>query len=179
LPPPATSTVTIPPTLSIGADGSFLARGMAVTSVGSSSFQGEIWGITYTVNWSGKLPQFYFRNGNNDTNWVPTAQVNVGDIVGVSGMVSTSDPLVVNAQVVRDYSIGGPRPRYPGYPFQESALNNPGSNGNNGNPSGTNGYGGGYGNNSNTGFSFENQLNSLGQELQNLETMFRNQFGGR
>lgn len=101
-----------PPSLLIGSNGSFLARGMTVTSVASGSFQGTVWGITYTVNWSENFfPEFFFRKGNiasSTTN--PINQVQVGDEVGVSGFVTTANPMVVNANVVRDYSITMPRP---------------------------------------------------------------------
>ena len=101
------------PSLSIGPSGQFLTRGMTVASVSGDSFQGQIWGITYTVNWSGNLSEFYLRYGKMATS-TPSQQLNVGDEVGVSGIVSSSTPLTVAANVVRDYSITIPRPVFPG-----------------------------------------------------------------
>jgi hypothetical protein len=97
------------PTLSIGAKGQFLGRGMTVTSVGTNSFQASVWGITYTVNWSG---EFWFRYGRANATSTPAQQLAVGDEVGVSGTVASSSPLVVNANAVRDYSITMPRPTH-------------------------------------------------------------------
>ena len=112
----ATSTMphmqaNIPPMLDIGPSGEFHARGMTVTSVASGSFQGSVWGITYTINWSGNnTPEFLLNKENNGKFISPSTQLVVGDIVAVSGKVSTSSPLVVTAQVVRDNSIMMMRP---------------------------------------------------------------------
>jgi hypothetical protein len=105
-----------PPTLSIGPNGSFLARGMTVISIGTDSFQASVWGITYTVNWSGASSlsaspfEFWFRHGRASATSTPTQQLAMGDEVGVSGAVASSSPLIVNASVVRDYSITAARP---------------------------------------------------------------------
>jgi hypothetical protein len=115
-PTPTTTPVVLlrvnQPTLSIGSNGSFLAHGMTVTSVASGSFMGTVWGVTYTVNLSGPantLPEFYLRNGNKATT-TASGQLAIGDEVGVSGRVSSSSPLTVTGNVVRDYSIIQPRP---------------------------------------------------------------------
>jgi surface antigen len=107
----------IPPMLSVGPNGAFLGRGMTVTSVGTNSFQASVWGVTYTINWSGSLNgggegkfNFFFRHGNSASSTVnPVAQLKVGDEVGVSGKIDAASPLVVTANVVRDYSITMPR----------------------------------------------------------------------
>ncbi|HVN26272.1 MAG TPA: hypothetical protein VMT99_01280 [Candidatus Paceibacterota bacterium] len=119
-PPPAptpapTSTPHLPrvnpPSLSITPGGAFLARGMTVTSVASGSFQAQVWGITYTVNWSGSFPRFYLRGGNGATSTTnPADQLSVGDEVGVSGRITSSSPFVVTADVVRDYNLVMVRP---------------------------------------------------------------------
>ena len=110
--PPSSLPQVNQPSLSIGPNGAFLAHGMTVTSVGSGSFQGTVWGITYTVNWSNNaVPALYFREGNSAAATVnPIDQVNVGDEVGVSGKVASSSPLIVTGNVVRDYSITTARP---------------------------------------------------------------------
>ena len=114
--PPMLPTPKInPPTLSIGERGQFMARGMLITSVASGSFQGQVWGITYTVNWSGNIPEIYLRYAKMPSSVALSQlsqQLNVGDEVGVSGTVSSSSPLVMNAIVVRDYSITVPRPLF-------------------------------------------------------------------
>ncbi len=118
VPSTVTTTTTPPlprvykPELTINGDGRFLVHGMIVTSVATGSFEGTVWGINYTVNWSGSLyPEFYFRDGNGgNTATNPVTQLQVGDEVGVSGVVSPSNPLVVQANVVRDYSIMALRP---------------------------------------------------------------------
>lgn len=170
-----------PPSLSIGTGGEFLSRGMTVTSLGTDSFQATVWGITYTVNWSGSLLQpfsFYYRYGNSAATSTPAEQLQVGDEVGVAGTVSSSSPLVVNASVVRDYSIAAPRSGF------RSMGNNGQGNGGNGFGYGLgNGFGGGNGNaSSNSGsgnFSnFSNELNQLMQQFQSLQNMFQGR-GGR
>jgi hypothetical protein len=102
-----------PPSLSIGPKGAFLGRGMTVMSIGTNSFTAEVWGITYTINWSGSFAnsfQFWYRYNEAGATTTPSQQLSVGDEVGVSGTVSSSSPLVVTASVVRDYSILVPRP---------------------------------------------------------------------
>ncbi len=98
-----------PAMLSINPEGHFLAHGMIVTSIASNSFQAQVWGITYTVNWSGSLnrgdAELWFREGPASPTSKITNQLKVGDEVGVSGLISSSSPLVVSARVVRDYSI--------------------------------------------------------------------------
>ncbi len=181
-----------PPSLSIGPNGSFLGRGMTVTSVGTNTFQAQVWGITYTVNWSGNLPTFYLRGGNTATS-TPSEQLQVGDEVGVMGKVDPSAPLVVNANIVRDYSIIRPRP-----PRSER-----GSNGGNGVGYGNNGNGIGWGWENgatpNAGASvnatvtpptipaiptipgnpgdFQGRMNNLMQQFNRLSQMFKNRFG--
>lgn len=155
-----------PPSLSIGANGSFLARGMTVTSVASGSFQATVWGITYTVDWSGGFtPEFIFRKGNDaPTATSPTDQLQVGDEVGVSGFVNTANPMVVNANVVRDYSITMLRPGLrrgqPSSPFY-------------------NGVGNGGGNvNASTSVDFSARLNDLLNQLHGLQNLFKENSNG-
>jgi hypothetical protein len=139
-----TPTSTLPrvnqPSLSIGTNGAFTAQGMTVTSVASGSFQGTVWGITYTVNWSGNLfPQFYFRGGNSASSTTnPVTQLAVGDEVSVTGLITTSNPLVVTAKTVRDYSITMPRPgKHIGPPSKPTSTSyNDNGNANNGNGKG-------------------------------------------
>lgn len=117
--PPVTPTTTVPalprvnkPMLTISGNGNFLVHGMTVTSVSSDSFEGSVWGITYTVEWNGSLvPEFYLRGGDSGgAGTDPVAQLSVGDEVGVSGRISSSSPMTVQANVVRDYSIMTLRP---------------------------------------------------------------------
>ena len=150
-----TSTPRVnPPLLSVGENGGFLARGMTVTSVASGSFQAQVWGITYTVNWSGNLNnlfEFWFRYNKANATSTPSMQLNVGDEVGVAGKVSTSSPLVVNASVVRDYSITMPR-----LVHTDNGKGNGGEN---------------YG-------DTRSRLNDLLKQLKGLQDLFRGRFGG-
>ena len=169
-----------PPTLSIGPRGQFLSRGMTVTSVASGSFQATVWGITYTINWSGSLfPQFYFREGNGGSMTTdPVTQLQVGDEVGVSGRIdATSTPMVVDANVVRDYSIMAFRPGLrEGQPSSPSynGVGNGGEHGNGG------GLGSGPSLNTEGNASPSNvsalqaQLNNLLSQFRSLETLFSN-----
>ncbi len=104
------ATINIPPMLTINPNGNVTAKGMLVTSVTSDSFQGQIWGITYTVNWDGQMPRFFSNEDTVGTSTSPGQQLNVGDMVGVSGLITSSTPLTIDASVVRDYSIFGLRP---------------------------------------------------------------------
>lgn len=182
-PPTPTSTPPAPrvnpPSLSIGPNGNFLGRGMTVTSVASGSFQASVWGITYTINWSGNLfPEFYFRGGNSaGTATNPTQQVAVGDEVGVSGEVTSGNPMVVTANVVRDYSITMPRPMPVGHGGGKSYLPDYGNKGN-GNSQGGNGNGNGNGNGSTTSFSdFSSRISALLNQLHGLQNLFNH--GGK
>jgi hypothetical protein len=93
------------PMLTISAGGKFLARGMTVASVSGTSFQGQIWGITYTVNASPDAFRFFARTGNGTSTPMSLAQLAAGDEVAVQGWVTTSSPMIVTANVVRNNSI--------------------------------------------------------------------------
>jgi hypothetical protein len=155
---PSTPRVN-PPTLSVDAHGNFLSRGMTVTSVGTNSFTATVWGITYTVNWSGNLENFEFllRSGNTSAGATPSTQLNVGDEVGVSGVVTSGSPLVVTANVVRDYSITQLRP---------TPASVGGGNGN------------GNGNAGNNNSANQSRLQQLLQQLQQLQLQFNNTHSG-
>ena len=166
-PPTPTAPRVNPPTLTIGANGQFLARGMTVTSIGTNSFRAEVWGITYTVNWSGSVSsvnnpfEFWFRFNKGTATTTPAAQLAVGDEVGVSGSVSTSSPLTVNASVVRDYSITTARP----VTFHtDNGVGNGGVNKSNGVGS--------------SSPDLQGRLNDLMNQFRNLQQFFNNHFGG-
>jgi hypothetical protein len=103
--------------LQIGPKGAFLGHGIVVQSINGDSFTGTVWGVTYTVNVNTATsssatarPEFLLKNGN-DGGPFDASQVQIGDQMGVSGWVASSSPLIVNAQVVRDYSIAVSRPQ--------------------------------------------------------------------
>jgi len=148
-----------PPMLSIGPQGAFLAHGMTVTSVASGSFQAQVWGITYTVNWSGNsLPELLFRKGNDAPQGTsPTQQVQVGDEVGVAGRVSSSSPMTVTASVVRDYSIASARPAGLPGPFANGLGNASSGNG---------------------GVDLQGRMNDLMNQLRSLQNLFKGRGGG-
>jgi uncharacterized repeat protein (TIGR01451 family) len=176
------STITAPQTLSIGPNGSFLGHGMVITSVSSGSFGATIWGITYTVNFDsighGARPSIHDGDdGDSDdsngklSSTSTTDGLDSGDVVNVSGMVTSESPFVVNASMVTIDNGTGTHV----------------SNSENENQGGT---GGGdstntqptmmtyeSGNNTSTTY-FESHLNDLTQEIQNLQTIFRGRFGG-
>lgn len=106
------SNYSVPPTVDIGPDGSVLIHGLTVTSVGTNTFTGTVWGITYTVNYSGSVAgrnfRFLLRNGNGST--VDANQIQVGDTIGMQGSITASQPTVIQAQIVRNYSIATARP---------------------------------------------------------------------
>jgi chitodextrinase len=130
----ATSTYTVPPTVDIGSNGNILIHGMTVTGIGTNTFTGTIWGITYTVNYSGTATagnngrgrfEFLLRGGNSAA--ASASQIQVGDEVGVQGTVTSGAPLVITAQVVRNYSIMTPRVQNP--IFNGGASSTTGNNG--------------------------------------------------
>ena len=158
---------------------------MIVTSVASGSFQAQVWGVTYTVNWTGNVwgrefPEFYFRNGNSGGIVNPTQQIQVGDEVSVSGLVSGSAPLVVDANVVRDWSIMAARP------FSSSNSENT-SSGENSSvfPGIGNGQGNGRGNENGFGIgaqatgsvNFATRLSEIMDQIKNLKNLMHGRFG--
>jgi len=111
-----TSPVSVPPTVDITSNGNITIRGMTVTGIGTNTFTGTVWGITYTVNYNGTATpgnngrghfEFLLRGGNSAN--VNASQIQVGDIVGVQGSITQAAPTVITAQVVRNYSITTPR----------------------------------------------------------------------
>ena len=141
-PPPAPAPHLQPPTLQINPGGHFVAHGMTVTSVGTNSFQAQIWGITYTINVgannaSGSEPEFFLRvkgGGKFDI-----TQLKVGDEVNASGKIDASAPLVVNADVVRDFSLVQLRPKHNDNEGDNGNHNGNKENGNEGNQGAING----------------------------------------
>ncbi len=150
---------------------------MTVTSVGTNSFQAQVWGISFTVNWSGSLAspfEFWFRSRQANATSTPAAQLAVGDEVGVSGiLVASSSPLTVNANVVRDYSITMPRPVF--QPHGDNGYGNSGMNDGKGNGNGNNENG--NGNTGSNSSDTQGRFNDLMKQFQNLQNLFRNRFG--
>ncbi len=68
--------------LNIGPRGNVDAQGLEVLTVSSGSFTASVWGITYTVN--------------------STKVVTVGNYVRLTGKISTTSPLVINAHNVKE-----------------------------------------------------------------------------
>ena len=178
--PTSTPVRVMPPTLSIGANGQFLSRGMVVTSVGTNSFQAQVWGVTYTVNWSGSLNpygnefEFWFRYGSAGTSTL-SQQLKVGDEVGVAGSVSAASPLTVNATVVRDYSIATPRLYREENHGEDNGIGNGGQNHGQGNA-----FGVSNNENNSSGTNFEDartRLNDLMQQLNNLQKLWKERGG--
>lgn len=102
------STYTVPPTLQIDSNGNITIHGLTVTSVGTNTLTGTIWGMTYTVNYNSSTSgyggfQFYFRNGNVGS--FNASQIQVGDQLGIQGSITASSPSTIQAQTVRNYSI--------------------------------------------------------------------------
>ncbi len=122
------SSYTIAPTIQIGANGSILIHGLTVTSVGTNTFTGTVWGITYTVNYSPSTTsgafKFLLRGGNAAS--FNSSQIQVGDQIGVEGTISASSPMVIQGQIVRNYSIVNPRSQNhtSGYGNGNGAWNN-------------------------------------------------------
>ncbi|SRR5258708_842438 len=153
----------IKPSLSIGENGRFLAHGLKVTSVATDSFQGQVWGVTYTINWSGNTSsEFLLRYGRPTTATSTIGnQLKVGDEVGVAGMVTEASPLVVDANVVRDYSLITPRP----FQNDERGDNNNGEKGT--------GVSGDVNTNISIGADAQIRLNELLKKLQSLQELFK------
>ncbi|MEK7547006.1 MAG: PKD domain-containing protein [Patescibacteria group bacterium] len=141
--PQPTNTTSTPPVarpffkqaeLVINPAGNFLARGMIVQSISSSSFVGKVWGTTWTVNFAPSA-ELLLRGGKGVK--VDLSQIKVGDEVGVSGRVNSDQPGVVNAKVVRNYSIIALR-KEAKEDENESGKQNRGQTGNNSQGSGNN-----------------------------------------
>ena len=75
---------------------------MVVQSVASTSFTAKVWGITWTINTSG-LPELFLREGHGIR--FGLNQIQVGDEVSVQGRVNADTPLIVQAKVVRNWTI--------------------------------------------------------------------------
>jgi single-stranded DNA-binding protein len=176
------------PTININPEGRILIHGMTVTSVGTNSFQGTVWGINYTVNLlaTTAAPMFLFKGGNEASVGTQTAQqLKVGDEVGVSGRITTAVPLVINGEVIRNYSITAPRPNMMG------GENNGKQEGNDNNGK-TNMMGGNNGNNNQEGNDKNKTMMNTGnngnpdqkalllqllQQVQVLQKQFNDKFG--
>lgn len=93
-----------PAQLNISPVGNFLARGMIVKSISSStnSFVGEVWNTKWHIN-VGNVHIFVLRNGLERPIIDVLGQLKVGEEVGVAGKVI--GPGVVEARVVRNYNL--------------------------------------------------------------------------
>jgi copper(I)-binding protein len=110
--PAPTSTVPMhiqKPALMINPNGEFNGRGMTVTSVASGSLQANVWGITYTVNFTGNALNFFYQTLSASSTTNPASQIKVGDEVSVTGKIASSSPFIVSAKSLRDLSIISPR----------------------------------------------------------------------
>ncbi len=155
--PPTHTQANLPPQLQVGPSGSFLARDLIVQSIGTNSFTGSVWGVTYTIDTAssttgggigfGFEPEFFLRGGENGGAF-NLGQLQVGDQLGVSGSVASSSPRVVDATVIRNYSITTVRPIHM--------------------PGGGNGNGNGL----------QARLDAILKQFQDLQSFFHFHFGG-
>lgn len=99
-----------PPLLEINPAGRFLARGMIVQSVASTSFTAKVWGITWTVETAG-LRELLFREGRSLRPF-DISQILPGDEVSASGFADPDRPLIVEARVVRNFTVINERPKH-------------------------------------------------------------------
>lgn len=86
--------------LTISPVGQFLARGMVVKSVATTTFIGEVWGTAWTVDFS-NVKNIILKSGSEQSVDTVATQVQVGQEVGVQGRVVNG---VVVAQIVRNYN---------------------------------------------------------------------------
>ncbi|HEY4523552.1 MAG TPA: SprB repeat-containing protein [Candidatus Paceibacterota bacterium] len=149
------------PKLQIEQNGRFLAHGMIVQSVSTNSFTGLVWGVTYIVkvNTAG-VPQFFLEKDKGNGRTFDMSQIQVSDEMGVSGWVSASLPLVVNAQVLRDYSITTLRQNKSEKDNHENSNKEENKN------------------SSSNINEIRGRLDGLLKQLQNLQSIFKSRFGG-
>lgn len=101
--------------LTINPQGQFIARGMVVKSVASTTFVGEVWGTTWTIDFS-SVKNIILKSGSEQKVDTVATQVLVGQEVGVQGRLSNG---VVVAQIVRNYNQTEVVVPMPGTPMWE------------------------------------------------------------
>ena len=93
------------PQLNINPSGHFLARGMKVTSVASTTITGTIWGTTWTIHFTPNAGDEAYERGGKALKQFNLSSVKVGDEIAVSGKIDPSAVLTVDAKVIRNYSL--------------------------------------------------------------------------
>lgn len=161
---PTSSTSTpsvrkVQPKLQIEQNGKFLAHGMIVQSVSTNSFTGTVWGVTYTVNVNTSgVPEFFLEKDKGASRLFNLSQIHVGDQLGVSGWVSAGSPLMVDAKVIRNYSLTSLRQNKPEKEDHDNRDKKD--------------------NSSSSVNEIRGRLDNLLKQLQNLQGIFKNRSGG-
>lgn len=103
LPPVCERQIIRKAEISINPEGRFTGRGLIVKSVASTTLVAEVWGTSWTIDFS-NVKNVILKNGSEQRVDTVATQVLVGQEISVLGRVSKDKPGIVMAEVLRNYN---------------------------------------------------------------------------
>ncbi len=103
LPPVCEKQIVRKAEISINPEGRFTGRGLIVKSVASTTLVAEVWGTSWTIDFS-NVRNVILKNGSEQRVDTVATQVLVGQEISVLGRVSKDMPGIVIAEVLRNYN---------------------------------------------------------------------------
>jgi len=103
LPPVCEKQIIRKAELSINPEGRFTGRALIVKSVASTTLVAEVWGTSWTIDFS-NVKNVILRDGSEKKVDTVATQVLVGQEISVLGRVSKDKPGIVIAEVLRNYN---------------------------------------------------------------------------
>jgi hypothetical protein len=103
MPPVCEKQIVRKPEISINPEGRFTGRALIVKSVASTTLVAEVWGTSWTIDFS-NVKNVIYRDGSEKKVDTVATQVLPGQEISVLGRVSADKPGIVMAEVLRNYN---------------------------------------------------------------------------
>lgn len=103
MPPVCEKQIVRKPELNINPEGKFTGRALIVKSVASTTLVAEVWGTSWTIDFS-NVKNVIYKDGSERKVETVATQVLPGQEISVLGRVSKDKPGVVMAEVLRNYN---------------------------------------------------------------------------
>ena len=103
MPPVCEKQIVRKPELNINPEGRFTGRALIVKSVASTTLVAEVWGTSWTIDFS-NVKNVIYKDGSEKKVETVATQVLPGQEISVLGRVSKDKPGIVMAEVLRNYN---------------------------------------------------------------------------